>query len=1279
MAITPKMETSRSAVEQDELEVVKSTTVRTSRKLILMAAAAVALFVHSATGWADTTTDINQALTALGFSTTILNATPDQLRQAVSKAAVTNSSTEPQVATYVTDVLNIRYPTNPHTPTLSASVNTANLTARGTNAPVILKGGVQGLVALGNTTVSDYSALTVAASNVTYVTATLDATRASLLAATVGILPTNAATITGQYLTGQPIVTEANAPAFATTVVKALPLAVNATNQTDFAGTTAAVTAKYVAAAIGDTNFGAKAGVARAVVVAVPTFAEETIREVSAQLQGELSGIVDQGSVATAFATAIASNSGTSKMADTTKALVAQGVALAFAGQEGKVAKAVADLPTAAASPAPTAASRAAIAAAVAKAVPAATQDIAARVASSLGTNPTAKISFGAALIPLLPATSGVTNAAKSIAAGLADPNYSTFADDNARIAFAQSFAGFNATTKAVGVSSLIAGGVATQLTDMTANAPTLAAGVAFTVNAAASSPAIAAEVARVAPAGVADEIAFAVASMPTPALADVNRTAIASAVLSAVATGSRAGAAPDIADKIAGIEADANKAALATALGKIVYTSPTAVGSLAKKISDHVTSSTTVNATTQVSPADTIRQAIASAALRSGIPTTFNASNAPAIVAAATAIAQSGILTQFNSAVSMANLANTLVLAAPTYATTTVGVSTVAGDIAIAVAQQLSNPADKAAAANAATKASLAQAVTIAVAVANYGAGTDTLSTHPLNDAGKALVAQKVALVSTGQAVNIANAIVALVDGDGVPANVDQSKANVAKGVVTSVPTQAVAVATAVATPLGGSGRVLVAQAVAQGLSAATVTSAGPVAAAVAALSGNSVTTKASIASSVAAVLPTQAVDVADKVASPTVAADKAIIAAAVAAIIPAANQTSATIGTAALAAKIAGQITVGSGNPNAATQIAAIAQAVAGAGGFVSLTIAPDIAGAVAAKFFGTLPAAAPTIASQVAGLSGMTIANQAAVAKSVATAVVAQASAVATTTLTTSLTQNAGTTAGTTPDAIAGVFAVAIPAQAAPIAGSATTYYANTYLGLHPATTIRAGDIAVSVATSAGVTTSVIPAIASQVAQAIFPSNRAAIGGIADKFAAGMTGATPGNLSQTNFNAQAPGIASSLGTVAAPAGRESSELAGIVAALTEALPVTTAANMALVASITKNVAQVATNYWATQSVTYKPDDLIGFLVAELITRGVSQSLAAGSVLATLRSNLTTPGSAITLATVDAVFNAGTTGNVNINPVYASGIGGAGLGTIGDVLSNTTPVTNF
>jgi len=1111
----------------------------------------------------------------------------------------------------------------------------------------------------------------------------LDVRRAVVLAGVDKALPTNAAAITTQYLTALPITIEANAPAFAATVVKALPVIVNNTNRDDFAGTTGAVAGKFAAVNINDTHFQTDAGIVRAVVVAVPTFAEETVRVVAAQVQSNLNAIGDQGSVAVAFANDIVVNVGTSKMADATKALVAQGIALAFVGQEGKVAQAIADAPTAAASPTPTAASRAAIAAAVAKAVPSATQDIAARVASSLGTvatgtGPNSKIAFGAALIPLLPATSGVTDAAKSIAAGLADPAFSTFANDGDRIAFAESFATFSAATKAVAVSSLIAGGVATQLTNMATDAPLLAAGVASAVNVAASTPSIAAEVARVAPATSAGNVAFAVANLGTPALTDATKTLVASAVLGAVALGSQGASAPDIANQIAGIEVDASKAALTTALAKIVYSNASSVGSVAKNISDHVTSSTTPSATTQISPADTIRYGIASAALKSGLPTTFNAAEAPAIVAAANAIAQSGIVAQLNTPTSMANLANTLVLAVPTYLTQVVGVSNVAGDIAIAVAQQLASPADKAAAANAATKAITTQAATIAAAVANYGAGTDTLSPHPLNDAGKALVAQKVVLAATTQALAVTTAIVGLVDGDGVPANVNQSKANVAKAVVTSAPTQAVGIAQNVAAPNDAALRILVAQGVAQGLPVANATSAGPVAAAVAELAGNSVTTKASIASTVTVVIPLQAVDIADKVATANVAADKAIIAAAVVAVIPGAQQTSATEGAAAVAAKVAGEIAAG--GVGAAGQIAAIAQAVAGAGGNVPLTIAPDIAKAVATKFATTLAAAAPTISSAVASVSGLVIADQAAIAKAVATAVAAQASAVATTTLTTSLTLNAGTTMGTTPDAIAGVFAVAIPLQAAPIAGSATSFYAGTYLAAHPGTTIRAGDIAVSVATSTGVAPAAIPAIATQVAQAIFPSNRAAIGGIADKFAAGV-GTTPGtNLGQTNFNSQAPAIATNLGTVAAPTGRESSELAGIVDALVEALPVTTAANMTMVATIAKNVALVAKNYWAAQAptVAYQADDIVGFLVAELLARGASNSVGTGSVLAALKTALTTTGSPISSTTVDAVFNV-SGGVVHPNPAYASAIVGAGLGTIGEVLSNTTPVTNF
>ncbi len=1482
-----------SKFHDNDSPAISSTACRSPRsrsRLLLALSLAAGLFVQTGALWADTKADINAALGQLGTSSTITNATPDQLRQAIARASYTHHSSASDVATYVTDVLNLRYPTN----LANANTNNANLTQRGSNANMILSGGIQGLRALGDTSAGDYATVTLAAANVSYQPAALDAIRAdfgnkvisqlktaapakflsgisgaptslpanpdlagtaapavatdllstyaardvtrdsamtyqvlsaipavtgatftqaerdtsiasvitalqggsyitpanmnefvarlarsdtttiqtvsqtvaasladetaretfasgsagfftapngstganqalivlpdatkALMASGIGLaapghegdiasaiagtisnsnltaaqqaagqtvgsvyaldvrravvvagvvaaVPGSAPAITEQYLTDRPITVEANAPAFATTVTRSLPVAVNNANRDAFAGTTAVVTGEYVAAAISDAHFKTKAGVVRAVVVAVPTFAEETVHQVAAQVQSEL-GALDQGAVATAFAVAIAANSGSSKMADATKAMVAQGVALAFAGNEAKVAKAVADLPTAAGSSAPTDASRAAIAAAVAIAVPAATHDIAAQVGSSLGTNAGNKVGFGGALIAALPATSGVADAAKLIAAGLADPGYSTFANDAARIAFAKALATQSATTKTATNSSLIAAGVTTQLTDIVTSAPLLAAGVATAVNIPANLAPIAAEVARVAPAGTADEIAYAVAKS-APALLDANRTAVAVAVIQVFAPATQLTVAPDVADKIASLENDSAKAGLAAGVAQLVYSTPSAVATVAGNIANHITASSTLGGT-GVSPADLIRQGIASAALKSGLPAVFDAGAAPSIVAVADALARGSFSTGFDSLLSRATLANTLVTAAGNYASTTVGVSSVAGDIAISVAQTLASPADKAAAAYQAAKASSSQAAVIAVSVANYGAGADTTTTHPLNDAGKALVAQKVVLASTNAATQVALAIVALIDGDGNAANINQDTANVAKAVVNSAPTQAVAVAAAVAAPNDSALRLLVAQGVAQGLPSGYATSAGPVAAAVAALTGNSVTTKAGIAVAVATAVPSQAVDIADKVATPTVAADKAVIAAAVAAVIPVASQASATAGTAALAAKVAGEITV-TGNANAADEIAAIAKAVAAAGGNVSLSIAPDIAKAVATKFGSALSAAAPVISSQVASVSGLTIAGQAAIAKAVAGAVPSRAQSVATVTLSTALTIDNG---ATIPDSVAGTFATAIPAQAAAIAGTATTFYATSYLSLHPGTTVRAGDIAVSVATSPGVTVSTIPAIATQVAQAIFPSDRAAIGGIADKFAAAVSPGS-GNLSQGNFNSQAPGIATGLGTVAAPTGRESSELAGIVAALTEALPIASTSNMTLIATITKNVALVAANYWTSQSVTYKPDDLVGFLVAELLARGASHSVASGSVLAALKTALTSSGSPISVAVVNSVYgNAGTTGNVNLNTAYSSAIVGAGLGSIGDVLSQTTAVTNF
>ena len=1113
---------------------------------------AAGLLAQTAPGWADTKADINAALRQLGYASTISNATSTQLRQAIARATYINHSSASDVATYVTDVLNQRYPTD----LANAKKNDTNLTQRGTDVDDILDGGIQGLRALGDTTAADFATVTLAAANVDYQPAALDAIRAelgnsvitrlqaavttkflsgisgapsslaanpdlagaaapavasSLLSAyasrdvtrdssitnqvlsaippvtgatftqverdasitsvittlqgasyitpvnrdefvarlakgstltiqtvsqavaasladeaareafataaasfftepngstganqalivlpdaTKGLIaagialvspghegditsaiagtmsnsnltaaqqaaqqavgsvyaldvrrgvvlggvvaanPATAPAVTEQYLTARPITVEANAPAFAATVTRFLPVTVNPTNRDAVAGTTVAVTGVYVAAAVNDTHFQTKAGVVRAVVTAVPAFAEETVHQVALQVQTELSAL-DQSTVATAFAVAIAANVGASKMDTPTRALVAQGVALTFTSNEGKVAKAVADLPTSAASSAPTDASRAAIAAAVVIAVPAAAQDVVAQVGSSLGTVATTKVGFGAALIAALPATSGVTDAAKLVAASLADPAYTTFANDTARIDFAKALAAATTVTKTALNSSLIAVGVATRLADFATSAPALAAGVATAVKA----------------------------------------------------------------------------------------------------------------------------------------------------------------------------------------------------------------PAD-----------------------------------------------------------------------------------------------------------------------------------AAPIAAAVAAIPSTSLTVKTAIAVAVTTAIPAQAVDIADQVAAPTVAAEKAVIAAAVAAVIPAGTQSSAKTGTAALAAKVAGQISVS--GVNAADEIAAIAKAVAAAGGKVPLSLAPDIARAVAGQFAGALTIAAPVISSQVASVTGLTIANQAAIAKAVAAAVPVQARAVATGTLNTALTINNG---AAVPGSLASTFATAIPAQAPALAGTATTFYANTYLSLHPSTTVRAGDIAVAVATSSGVTPANIPAIATQVAQAIFPSNQAAIGGIADKFASAV-GTGSGSISKKNFANQAPDIATGLGTVAAPTGRESSELAGIVAALTEALPIKTAANINLIATITKNVALVATSYWTAQSVTYKADDLVGFLVAELLARGASDSVAPSSVLGALKAALTAAGSPISLATVNAVYgNAGTTGTVNLNPNYASTIGGAGLGTIGDVLSNTTSVTDF
>ena len=116
-------------------------------------ATAAGLLAQTMPCWADTKTDINAALKQLGFSTTITTASPDELRQAIARASYTHNSSESDVATYVTDVLNERYPTNSG----NANANNTNLTQRGKNADTILTGGIQGLRALGDTAADDYA------------------------------------------------------------------------------------------------------------------------------------------------------------------------------------------------------------------------------------------------------------------------------------------------------------------------------------------------------------------------------------------------------------------------------------------------------------------------------------------------------------------------------------------------------------------------------------------------------------------------------------------------------------------------------------------------------------------------------------------------------------------------------------------------------------------------------------------------------------------------------------------------------------------------------------------------------------------------------------------------------------------------------------------------------------------------------------------------------------------------------------------------------------------
>ncbi len=1119
----------------------------------------------------------------------------------------------------------------------------------------------------------------------------IDLRRATVLAGVTKVVPTSAPAITTQYLTALPIFDPSKAPVFAVTVVKSLPVVVNNSNRDDFALTTTAVTGKYVASDVADIDFARKTGITRAVVVAVSTFAEETVKQVALQLSssteanyGALSDAA-KATLASTFATQVAGNSsGLANVSDATKALIARGAAFAFTGQEGTVAKTIADLPLfSTASPTPTAASRAAIAAAVSKAVPTATQSVAAAIGTSTALNTEAtKSAFGSALIALLPATSGVTNSPKLIAAGLAS-NYSSDAE---KISFAKTFTTATATTSAIATIGLITGGVATQLDvgTLATTAPSLASQVATNAGALTKLATIAAEVARVADPSTADEIAVAVATVSlSQPVTDALKTTIANSVIAAqfpaMPSMAQFAAAAAVAGAIANIEIDASKAALTTAVAKVVYADAATVASVATSVSAHVTS--TGNTTTAgVTNADVVRQGIASAALKSALPTTVNGTNAAHVNDVAIAIGQ-GMGPLQSSQASLANIANTLITAVPTYAAQVVGLTTIPGNIASSIAQLSTDPAGVA---YAATKASLGQAVNIATAVASRGAGT-LGSPLALSDALKAAVAQKVVLAAgTTSVVGVLNAIVPLVTGN-------QSKADVAHGVVLSAPTQAVLVATTVGPGLDAAGRVLLATGIVTGLTANSTT-AGPVAAALAnTVTGNTVATKGNIAAAVVLVDPLQVVDIADKVALPASPADKATLAAAITNAIPALNQNSAVVGAAAVAAKVAGQIGVGAG---ATAQITAIAVAVTGAGGpNTSLNNAGAIAAAVAMKYATTLATAAPTIADGVAHVTGVTYSQQAFIAKLVSTAVPAQASNVLSTVLATSLSLNNVTISQ---DVIAGAFTTQIPAQYIYIA-TATTDDLAIYLGANPSSTRRAGDIAVSIATSPGVTTANVPVVATTVATEIYNHlSHFAVGGIADKFAVAANLSGPqvgnGNLNPSNFKTSAPTIATNLATVSYSTAHVYEQMAGIVAGLAEALSIDASsaanitANAGVLASVAKNVATVVYNN--SSNVNTASTDIVGYLVGELLARGVDSSVAPGTFLYVLRTALTTNLAVIPVSVVNSIYGiAGAsntaTGIAIPNTAYTSIYNQfgptKGLGQIGEILSTTTLVTPF
>jgi hypothetical protein len=494
--------------------------------------------------------------------------------------------------------------------------------------------------------------------------------------------------------------------------------------------------------------------------------------------------------------------------------------------------------------------------------------------------------------------------------------------------------------------------------------------------------------------------------------------------------------------------------------------------------------------------------------------------------------------------------------------------------------------------------------------------------------------------------------------------------------------PTNAPAVAASVASATGVAvtNAAAIANAAASALISGTAADKGEVAKAVVAVLTNNIQT-----------LAAQAVEVAKAVALTLSPADKAVIAAKVTSAIPSGSQNSLTVGAPAVAKELAKQVYNGTGIPTgtAATEIAKIAKDVAAASYAVVATPAnlALVAGTVAGNYSASLPAAASGIADEVAKIGGLTYANRAAIAKSVATAVVGQAELVATTVLGSSLTLDVNVV--DTPAIIAQEFAKQITAQAPKIAGRATSYIANPS---NPnLSNTKAGDIAVAVATATGVLPTAVPTIATEVASAIYTTQANAIGGIADKLAFATTLSTTGNLSPAGFAGSVALIATNLATVAAPTVGQTEQLAGIVAALSYALPYTTTANVQLIATVAKNVATVAATYLnahyspaeATANLEKLSKDIVGFLVAELLMRpGVTDSLATNTVLTNLRTALSSTGG-IPITTINQIYGTSTTtvSTANLAP-YTSVLNtptAAAIGTIGGILSDTSAINPF